>query len=184
MKSIVNPLTLRLPKKIQLYDGETVSLNDNDIKNERNFCLKVPPTYVNSVASSLIKIGFKKPSLAFKMGEKYSLSKVVLFPWELHIRIYDNGCIYSHIEIYRKYIQHLLGYTFPYLEGTFSLISNIHEAELTYKNIKLKKILEYKTFSLKSPRLLLPWKPLFMLSAVIAGVSLGKHIQRKFSGWT
>ncbi len=180
MKNIANPLTLKLPKKIQLYDGKMVSLNDNEMKNERNFCLKVPPTCVDSIVSSLIKFGFKRPSLTFKMGEKYSLSKVILFPWELHIRVYDNGCIYSHIEIYRKYIQHLLGYTFPYIEGTYSLISNVRKVELTYKDAKLKKILEYKTFRLKSPSFLLPWKPLFMFSAVLAGVNLGKHIHRRF----
>ncbi len=178
MENIGGQISLRLPKKIQINGDETVTINRTDLKDERTFCLKVSPRHVDSIAMSLMKIGFKRPSLTFKMGEKYSLSKLIMFPWELHVRIYNNGCIYSHVEIYRKYVQHLLGYTFPSIEEAFSLISKIQDVEMNYRNMKLTKILEYETFKLKTPRLLLPWKPFFLLTAFVAGFHLGKHLRK------
>ncbi|WP_054838164.1 hypothetical protein [Sulfuracidifex metallicus] len=89
MKGPFSSLTLKLPSRFELNDGETVSLKNEDLVKERTFCLRVSPKHVDDLASSLFRVGFKKPSLSFRMGEKYSLSKVLIFPWELHMRIYN-----------------------------------------------------------------------------------------------
>jgi hypothetical protein len=176
VKGPFSSLTLKLPSRFELNDGETVSLKNEDLVKERTFCLRVSPKHVDDLASSLFRVGFKKPSLSFRMGEKYSLSKVLIFPWELHMRIYDNGCIFSHIEVQRKYIQHLLGYVLPSLEESFSIISKFQDVEINYElDKKLRKVLEYSVFKLNAPRFLLPWQPFFMLSAFLVGFNLTKR---------
>ncbi|WP_061950967.1 hypothetical protein [Acidiplasma cupricumulans] len=62
----------------------------------------------------LIEAGFSDATPSFYKGEKFSLSRIIKFPWELHLRLFEHknkGKIFAHVEISRKYFEHLLLYS-------------------------------------------------------------------------
>lgn len=95
------------PEKIVLDDGQEITLGNEDFKNERLLAIVIPSDKVWVFANFLYNKGFTDARPAWGQDERYSLSRIINDPWELHLRIYENGRVFPHIEVRRDYFQHL-----------------------------------------------------------------------------
>ncbi|QIW22757.1 hypothetical protein EWF20_00325 [Sulfolobus sp. S-194] len=119
----MDEINIRLPKKI-IYDDFTSEILPKEyVKVEGN--LRLYTSEIERLLRDLKRAGFKETLLEIRKGEMYSLSKKIGI-WEIHIRIYPDGFLDSHLELSREYFQHLtfssisfayeLYQMFPYLE--------------------------------------------------------------------
>ncbi|WP_061950848.1 hypothetical protein [Acidiplasma cupricumulans] len=123
---------LLFPKRITLENNISLEITKDKVKDEELFALLVPEERVDEVVNYLKKNeGFSSALPSFDKGEDYGISRILIPPWELHMRIY-NYCIIpgmakinAHIEIARKYLQHL---NFRYVQPV------IYEPYKFYKN--------------------------------------------------
>ena len=109
----IRNLEVYYPSYITLQDGRRVHIPKDKLQYEELFSLLVPTKKIEEIAEALkTKEGFKDAVPAFNKNENYSLSKVILYPWELHLRLYTEseqppfGRIQSHFEISREYLEH------------------------------------------------------------------------------
>ncbi len=127
----LNKINVKFPKNFLIKDKK-IKIEKDMISNENLFSLLYPEKHTDDIAINLIKNGFKDATPSIFKGEKYSMSKEIIFPWEMHLRLFDYNKHYSkifaHVEISRKYFEHL-----------FIIQPVVYEPFIYYKNI-------YKTF--------------------------------------
>ena len=169
------------PKHIELKDNRSIYIDRETVKDEESFSLLIPESKSDMVLQFLkTHRGFANATPSFDHGEDYGISRILKAPWELHIRIYNESYfsgysrIQAHIEIARKYLQHL---NFAYVQPV------IYEPFRFYKSIFDEFILAYRTrymveniqdnywFRLMNPELLIPWSPVALLKTTAGMVS-------------
>lgn len=175
-----------IPRKFILDDGKVIQLTTKEIKEkltkETLFQLYVPPEHTEEIYKTLKLQGFTKPELYLPKGEKYSLAKELYKPWELHIRIYENGFIESEIEISREYIQHLGNYrinvvyeAFNYYKETYNMLHIFYKPQRKW----IIKIEDNFHVKIAPPKLLIPWKPIVAGIAIITTIGFITHTLSK-----
>ncbi len=166
--------TTYIPKAFYTEAGKKYilnSLNLNEISKKPLFENWVPEEKVNDIKNYLIKTGFTKPEIAIPEGEIFGLSKLIDNMWELHIRVFNQGIVQSHIEINRKYFQHL-GNTriftayeaYNFYKGAFSKLYLKYVPENTF----IKNVTGNFKISLPAPSGLTPWKPVIAVAGIAA----------------
>ncbi len=167
------------PNEIELDNHQRLTLSNNDIKDEKYFTLMVLPEKINDVVNILRKNGFTDASPAWDKGEAYSLSKVVKEPWEMHVRLYNNGSIYSHIEVRRDYFEHLdTRYVWPLIDEIAKYIQRATDAFVivhTRTKHPVKRIISKKKLRVSPPASRTQWKPTVEIIGVIAVTTLATY---------
>lgn len=137
---------------ILLADGTIVTLNE---VNEEYFCLKVRD--INEAINILKSKSYKETKLAKNLGETVSLIKPISSLEEIHVRVYaEDGCLYSHIEISRKYVQHLTTNSIPAILEVRKDLQDLQPIIL-YKGIRVVKVIEDEDVSVEKPKIPVPW---------------------------
>ncbi len=161
----LHDITVNFPKKVELENGKTILIDKEKIHDENLFYLEYPEKYTDRIAINLIKNGFKDATPSIYKGEKYSMSKQLLFPWELHMRLFHhregNARIYAHVEIARKYFEHLFLIQPAYYEP-FKFYSGVYkEFKPVYgpENSIVKKVISNYNVELQPPDNLIEWMP-------------------------
>ncbi len=174
------------PKRIKLKDKEEIELTDDEIKDESSFAIVIPRAKIDPFDFYLCHNGFSDAFPAWPKGEKYGLSKVVRDPWEIHIRIFENGRIYPHVEVRRDYLEHLdTYYVRPVFFEIIDYVKAVTDAfGLLYvkKNQWVSSIETKVKMILRPPESRTEWKPIvytavFASSAFLLGWSLAKLLE-------
>ena len=167
-----------LPWYVKLNDGSRYRIPLNVIMRglQNNiFVIKVPQDEVNYAAEELIRRGFKPTMLAVNKGERYSLAMKVKPPWEIHTRIFPDGTIESEVEVSRDYLQHLIGPRFNVVYEAYDLLRGIpDDKRICIKPLGrcISDVVENIGIELKSPKALIPWRPLIFMASLIALTSI------------
>ncbi|WP_337860972.1 hypothetical protein [Ferroplasma sp.] len=158
-------ITVNFPKNIVLEDGTGVKIQKDEIANESLFSLLFPEKSTDNIAINLIKNSFHDATPSFFKGEKYSMARELTFPWELHIRLFNNGKkygkLFAHIEISRKYFEHLFIIqpsvfdSFEYYRTVYKEFKVLHEPS---GNLVKEFKSNYK-ITLVPPENLIEWMP-------------------------
>jgi hypothetical protein len=161
-------ITINFPKNIVLEDGSNIYIQKDEIANESLFSLLFPEKYTDNIAINLIKNGFHDATPSFFKGEKYSMATEITFPWELHVRLFTYGKkygkLFAHVEISRKYFEHLFIIQ-PSVFEPFKFYKTV------YKDLKVmhepsgKIVKEFKSnykITLMPPENLIEWMPVVM----------------------
>ncbi len=174
----VNNLEVYYPSYIVLQKKERIHISTNQLQDENIFSLLVPTKKIDDIAKLLKdKEGFKNAAPALPKNENYSISKITLHPWELHLRLYRKsvvpsfGKIQSHFEVSREYLEHL-GVVQPVIYEPFEFYSKIFPEFIVWynpKNTWVSNIEENYKITLHGPGGLTPWKPVL---ATVAAVSI------------
>ncbi len=161
----VNSITVKFPKEIVLEDGSKITVNKDKISDESLFSFLYPEKYTDNIAVALIKHGFHDATPSFFKGEVFSLAKEISFPWELHLRLFSNGekysKIFAHIEISRKYFEHLFIIQ-PSVYEPFDFYKNIYKQFRVMYGPSGKTVKEFKSnyeITLVPPENLIEWMP-------------------------
>ncbi len=169
-----------IPRKFILDDGSIVELKADEVRKricrEPLFLLYVPPTQVDNVYRALLSHGFREESLlrVYK-GEKYSLVKKLVDPWELHVRIYENGMIESEVEVSRDYVEHLGDSRIYVVYETFNYYSQVYnKLHILYKQPDrwVIKVIDHFHIKIRPPKTLTPWKPIVITAAILTTIGL------------
>ena len=149
---------------------------------EGNLRLYVPN--VDVVASSLKSSGFRdvKP----ENDEEYSLSMRIFNIWELHIKIYKDGFIDSHVEVSKDYMD--VNYpTIPSIYEAFNFYRVAYDKLHIFDNIKKKWIKGVRTHylvTLYPPKSIGVWNPITVTVASFSVVGiLGYFLSRLDKGY-
>lgn len=173
----MNDFEYAYPKEIKLGDGRRITLSDEERKDEEYFAIVVPPQKVEAVVDVLQEEGFTKASPAWNKGEAYGLSKVVDEPWEMHVRLYRDGSIYSHIEVRRDYFEHLdTRYIWPLIDEMIIYVRKVTEAFIIFHNRTkqlVRKIISKVRLKINHPTSRTEWKPVVV---VVESVAIGAAI--------
>ena len=165
------------PEKLALENGEVIFLDQDDMKDERSLAIVIPKDRIWNLASYLYDQGFSDAEPAWNQGEKYSLSRIVNDPWELHLRIFENGQIFPHVEVRREFFQHLEHkYIWPVYYEAMKYIGSFTDATgLLYlkTNQWVSSIQTIAKRSISAPTSLTEWKPIV---SFIAGALVGTTI--------
>lgn len=189
-KYVFNPeIEVLLPRDILLDDGSRIIVPKEEIEKtapEHVFELWVPEDKVDEIAKELRKHGFKDVTLSRSFGEKYSLSLEIFEPWELHVRIFDDGRIISEIEVSRKYIEHITGIRLPVIYDVYLMYRQVYpRLHIRYRpaNRWIVKVFSNYKFILKPPVTRTPWIPVVLVGivGVTIGILIGFIITRKLS---
>ena len=137
---------------------------------------------MEQIVSILKHVGFRDEPLSVNFGEKYSLTRKIYSPWEIRVRIFDNGRIVPEIEISREYLEHLT--TDIRAPAVYELRNIIckHDENICAKlrirhrpsNKFVTKTLSYYKITLRPPAMLTPWKPIVV--AAIATFAIGLFV--------
>ena len=143
----------------------------------------LPEEKIDDVKNYLIKTGFTKPEIAIPEGEAFGLSKLLDNTWEFHIRVFNSGVVRSHIEINRKYFQHLGNLRIFTAYEAYDFYKYVFpESYLKYvpENQIIKNVTENFKVSLPEPTGLTPWKPVIS-GIVLTGITVaGLHFIKKY----
>lgn len=150
----MNEIYIKLPKRVIYDDGTSEILSKDYVKVENN--LRLYTNEIERFLRDLKEAGFKETLLEIKKGEKYSLSKKKGI-WEIHVRIYSDGFIDSHLELSREYFQHL---TFPSVSYAYELQLMFPYLWLYNRNKRILEVEELYEEKLTPPKLIIPWKPI------------------------
>jgi hypothetical protein len=147
-----------------------------EISKKPTFENWVPPTKILAVKDFLEQSGFKTPDLAIPMGEAVGLSKSLSDDWEIHIRIFKDGRVQSHIEVDRTYFEHLSNLrVYTAYEAYEFYRPIVQEFYLKYSpdNEWIKSINETFSITLPPPSTRTPWKPIVggLAFATIIGIA-------------
>jgi len=183
-----------LPRYVRLEDGRRYGIPLSMIMRglrDSVFVVRIPSDEVDDAAIGLIRRGFKQTSLALNKGELYSLTKRVYEPWELHVRIFNNGYVESEIEVDRDYLQHLTGPRFNVIYEAYEALKGF----TSYRRICIKPlgecindVIENVGIELRAPRVLIPWKPLvaaassMLLIPILSKAQLPNILGNGFAG--
>ena len=158
-------ITVKFPREIVLEDGNRVRIEKDKISDESLFSLLYPEKSTDNLAVALIKNGFRDATPSFFKGEVFSLSKEILFPWELHLRLFNNGekysKIFAHIEISRKYFEHLFIIQ-PAVYEPFDFYRTVYRQFRVMYEPSGKTVKEFKSnyeITLAPPENLIEWMP-------------------------
>ncbi|KJE49028.1 MULTISPECIES: hypothetical protein [Acidiplasma] len=161
----LSPLQVKYPRGVKTSGGKLYEVNKNDIGNESIFSILYPVEQTKNIALHLIEAGFSDATPSFYKGEKFSLSRIIKFPWELHLRLFEHknkGKIFAHVEISRKYFEHLfiiqpvVYEVLDILQDKFTGIQVNYEPE----NKIVKGFLTNYNVKLLPPENLIEWDPL------------------------
>jgi hypothetical protein len=164
----MHDFTVEFPKDVILEDGKSVHIEKDKIADESLFSLVFPEKSTDRIAINLIKNGFHDATPSLFKGEKYSLTKEITFPWELHIRLFNYGKqygkIFAHVEISRKYFEHLFIIQ-PSVFESFDFYKNIYNKFNVIYEPSGKTVKEFKSsykITLVPPENLIEWMPLVL----------------------
>ncbi|MGC9227737.1 hypothetical protein [Caldivirga sp.] len=165
-----------IPRRFMLNDGSVVDLKAADIEEtvskEPLFQLYVPPDRVDEVYRVLLTEGFRETQLrVLKEGERYSLVKRLIDPWELHVRIYYNGLIESEVEVSREYLEHLGDYRVYVVYEAFNYYSKAYDKlHMLYKPSGrwVVGVVDHVRIRVLPPKTLTPWKPIVAAAGFFA----------------
>lgn len=173
---VIKNLEVYYPSYITLQGGKRVHLSKKDILDEEYFSLLVPTKVIDEIATKLKnEEGFKDAFPAFDKGEDYSVSKVLLNPWELHIRLYHDsiqnqfGKIQAHIEVSREYLEHF-HLVQPVIYEPFEFYRKVFSEFVVWCNPYgnwVSSIDENYKITLQGPNSLTPWKPIVVTVAAV-----------------
>jgi hypothetical protein len=174
-------LEIYYPRYITLGNDQKILIPKEQISNENLFSLFVPTGKIDEIVKYLEdNEGFSSASPSIPEGEDRGISKVVMHPWELHLRFYYNsiqppfGKIQAHFEISREYFEHL-GTVVPCVYEPFEYYKvKFPEFVLWYNPSKqwVKSIEENYKISASNPASLTPWKPV-VTTAIAVGLFTG-----------
>lgn len=174
-------LEIFYPRYVTLADGRRVLIDETLSKNEELFALLVPIGNIDKIAKHLTaNEGFTSASPAIPKGEKYSLSRIISHPWELHIRLFERspldyfGSLYAHVEVSREYFEHL-SFVQPVIYEPFEYYRMVYPQFHVYSNIHqnwISSIDENYRYKLKTPQNLTEWKPV-VTTVAVTGIILG-----------
>ena len=164
-----------------MNDGTRISLSELERKDEEYFAIVVPPQQVGRVVDILRQEGFTKASPAWNKGEKYGLSKVVEEPWEMHVHLYSDGSIYSHIEVRRDYFENLdTRYIWPLIDEMIRYVRRVTDAFMIFHNKSkqlVRRVVSKVRLRIKHPTSRTEWKPVVeVVEYVGIGVAIGLAI--------
>ena len=130
-----------------------------DIEHEK---VRVYGVDLKVVEEILRKEGFEDTILqTWKPGQVFGLVKKLNFPWEMHVRGFEDGHLEAEIEVSRDYLEHLDDRYRRSAGHELSLLLSKHRIPHTLEhsgNVKLE---------LESPKTLTPWKPFAALGMMI-----------------
>ncbi|WP_337860126.1 hypothetical protein [Ferroplasma sp.] len=171
---------IMFPKNIQIKD-HNVYIDRETVRNEESFALLVPENKSDMIIHYLKSHrGFSNANPSFDHGEDYGISKIIKPPWELHIRLYVDSYFYgyskmlAHIEIARKYLQHLnFKYVQPVIYEPFRYYKSVFdEFMLAYSSrFMVESIVDNYWFRLINPESLIPWSPVALAKTSINIIS-------------
>lgn len=169
-------LEVYYPSYITLQDGRRVHITKEETINEEYFSLLVPTKKIDEIASKLkSEDGFSDAFPAFNKGEDFSISKVILHPWELHLRLYREsaqppfGKIQGHIEVSREYFEHF-NLVQPVIYEPFEFYRKFFSNFVVWckpYNNWVSSIDENYKITLQGPSGLTPWKPVVATVAAV-----------------
>lgn len=161
-------VTVNFPKNIVLEDGRTIHIETDKISDESLFSLLFPEKSTDRIAINLIKNGFHDATPSFFKGEKYSMARELTFPWELHIRLFNYGKqygkIFAHVEISRKYFEHLFIIQ-PSVFDPFEFYKGIYKKFIVMHEPSGKTVKEFRgnyKVTLIPPEDLIEWMPVVL----------------------
>ena len=161
-------VTVNFPKNILLEDGRTIHIETDKISDESLFSLLFPEKSTDRIAINLIKNGFHDATPSFFKGEKYSMARELTFPWELHIRLFNYGKqygkIFAHVEISRKYFEHLFIIQ-PSVFDPFEFYKGIYKKFIVMHEPSGKTVKEFRgnyKVTLIPPENLIEWIPVVL----------------------
>ncbi|MEM0139585.1 MAG: hypothetical protein QXZ44_03115 [Ferroplasma sp.] len=160
---------IMFPKNIILKNNVNTFINREKAQDESCFSLLVPESKTVDIVDYLKKNkGFSNASPSFDHGEDYSISTMIKAPWELHMRLYLNSYfpgysrIKAHVEIARKYLQHLnFSYVHPVVYEPFRYYRDVFNEFIVAYNLRymVESVLDNYWFRIASPDILTPWHP-------------------------
>ncbi|WP_298409111.1 hypothetical protein [Ferroplasma sp.] len=161
-------VTVNFPKNIVLEDGRNIHIETDKISDESLFSLLFPEKSTDRIAINLIKNGFHDATPSFFKGEKYSMARELTFPWELHIRLFNYGKqygkIFAHVEISRKYFEHLFIIQ-PSVFDPFEFYKGIYKKFIVMHEPSGKTVKEFRgnyKVTLIPPENLIEWMPVVL----------------------
>ncbi len=153
-----------VPSRFVLDDGRVMALSakvaEEALSRETCFLLYVPPNNIDDVYSHLKREGFEDVTLSICKGEKYSVRLPLTHPWELHIRLYDNGFIESEVEIQREYLEHLERRRINVVYEPFQWYNDIYDRLHIFYRPERRWVIgvrEHLRVKLNPPQELTPW---------------------------
>lgn len=168
-----------IPRTILLEDRKIITLEWSNVckTDEPLFRLYVPPTSISAdkLRLGLKEKGFTDVGLSVCKGEKYSLRKILVEPWELHMRIFADGFIEAEVEIKREYLEHLEPrrciILYEAYQAYADIYPNLHILH-TPTGKWITGILEHYQVCISPPRGLTPWKPMVAITSIIGTIGL------------
>ncbi|WP_069807877.1 hypothetical protein [Vulcanisaeta thermophila] len=104
-----------IPREVVLDDERRVIVLQDEPLKDNVFLLYVPPQVTRELCSHMRRVGFKEAFPAVlktsPMGkpELCSMAKRLADPWELNVRVYEDGFIEGEVEVGRDYLENLGG---------------------------------------------------------------------------
>ena len=167
-----------LPRTVELEDGSRAILAEEEVLRGV-YRLYVPKSLIDKLYDYLQRKGFSNTIPSFPKGEKYSLSKIIEPPWELHIRIYHNGFIEAEVEVSRDYFEHLdSNYRVPVIYEAYEYYREFYNKLHIYDTNREKwviRVIDHYQVAVKHPETLTPWKPVIVTAVIIALLGLSAY---------
>ena len=156
-----------IPHRFVLDDGETVILSSKDVESMKKplFSIYIPKS-PEKIREHLIYRGFLEAEPSFNKGEVYGLRRLLKHPWELHIRIYENGFLEGEVEVRREYLEHLSRRRVFVVYEIYDYTKVLSDLFLFYKPKRrwVAKIISNFVVRLDPPERLTPWKPIVVIA--------------------
>lgn len=168
--------TTQIPCEFKTEDRTQHKLKASDIQNISNkplFDNWIPKNKIEDVKNYLLNSGFKVPELAYPEGEIFGLTRSLDQIWELHIRGFKDGRIIPHVEVNRKFFEHLGDHRLYVAYEAYQFYRPVvNEFYLRYIPDKsyVTSIIENFDVSIPTPSKITPWKP------VVAGLGIAAII--------
>jgi hypothetical protein len=166
-----------LPRTVELDDGTQIILGEKEVLGGAlRLYVDLPSLKdgLQSLVSHLMEKGFTERQFRIQKGEKYSLSKLIRWPWELHIRVFSEGFIDGEVEISSEYFEHHSESRTSVIDEVYEYYKDLYEALYIFSindDLWLYNILDYYQVDLTPPSTLTPWKPIVIgiVTAAIGG---------------
>ncbi|MCY0859682.1 MAG: hypothetical protein OWQ54_04555 [Sulfolobaceae archaeon] len=145
---------MKVPKRIVLADGSEVVLSE---PKEEDFCIKVND--IDKAIGILKSKSYRETRLAKNMGEMLDLVANKDHYKEIHVRVFNDGCIFSHLEISRRYVNHLSSSSIPAVLDVYEELKELNPYIL-YKGIRVVKVKEVEDRDIERSRFMISWSSL------------------------
>ncbi len=134
-------LRVKVPKEIELEDGEKITLQEHEIHELNIACMTFSQ---DKLIRELRRLNFK-PIPAVPLGEIASLGKPLTEHLEIHVRVFKQGLVLSEIEISRIYIEHFIYNPVNGAYYLYELLRNngFEDVHLIYRGRLVKKVLSF-----------------------------------------